>query len=251
MNNMPPYARPLSEHISRAHAGGVSDRTTPADAAGDALNVLVVDADPDTRAVYRRELLAAGLRVFDATDGRDALVQVYSQRPHAIVVDATLPYIDGLQLCALLRQDPATAGIRIVVVTNDGTPERVQRIRTRGADTVIVKPLQADVLVSAVRQRNGDGLLPHPRHSRAEILIAVPPAARRIAKVRARERYVTQRPPALPPRLRCPVCDAELQYDRSHVGGVSDRHPEQWDYFVCATHGVFHYRQRTRRLRAV
>ena len=251
MNGMPPYAGPLSDHLLRAHAGGVSDRATQADAVHDALSVLIADADPETRAVYRGELLAAGLRVFDAADGRDALVQLYTQRPHAIVVDATLPYIDGLQLCGLLRHDPAAAGIRIVVVTNDGTAERVRRIRARGADLVMVKPIPAAALASAVRQRDGDGLPPHPRNGRAESLAAVPPAARRLAKVRARERYVTQRPPTLPPRLRCPVCDVELQYDRSHVGGVSDRHPEQWDYFVCATHGAFQYRQRTRRLRAV
>jgi hypothetical protein len=41
-----------------------------------------------------------------------------------------------------------------------------------------------------------------------------------------------------------------LQYDCSHVGGVSARHPEQWDYFLCAKHGAFQYRHRTRKLRA-
>jgi CheY-like chemotaxis protein len=240
--------RSFAEYISRRGVESISDSTPHAHAADDILTVLVADADPDARAAYRGELIAAGLRVFDATDGRDALVQLYSQRPHAVVADARLPYIDGLQLCALLRDDPAMAGIRIVVVTGDGTPDRVQRIRGRGADAVIVKPIPVDALASAVCQRNGDGRL--PGNGRGDGLGTVRPA-RRVAKVRARERYVTQHPPAMPPQLRCPACDAELQYDRSHVGGVSDRHPEQWDYFVCATHGTFQYRQRTRRLRAV
>jgi CheY-like chemotaxis protein len=250
MNTLPERVRSFAGQTSRGDVENVRNAPSP-ETPDHALTVLVVDPDPDARAIYRSELIAAGLRVFDATDGREALVRLYGQRPHAVVVNAMLPYIDGLQLCALLREDPATAGIRIVVVTSDGTPGRVARIRGRGADAVIVKPVPPDTLASAVCQSDPDGLLPQARDTRGAALADVPPAVRRIVKVRARERYVTQHPPARPPRLRCPACDLELQYDRSHVGGVSDRHPEQWDYFVCATHGAFQYRQRTRRLRAV
>lgn len=45
------------------------------------------------------------------------------------------------------------------------------------------------------------------------------------------------------------LCDRELRYLRSHVGGVSIKHSEQWDHFVCPTGcGRFEYRVRTRRL---
>jgi hypothetical protein len=40
-------------------------------------------------------------------------------------------------------------------------------------------------------------------------------------------------------------------YEHSHVGGVSQRHPEQWDYYRCSACGRFQYRQRTRKLRRV
>ena len=53
-------------------------------------------------------------------------------------------------------------------------------------------------------------------------------------------------------RLVCPNCDRPLQYVRSHVGGVSARLSEQWDYYTChGACGTFQYRQRTRRLRRV
>jgi CheY-like chemotaxis protein len=211
--------------------------------AGVAGPVLVADASADTRDMYGLALAASGVPVIFAADGRDALVQIYRVMPAAIVVDLTLPFIDAPQLCALLRNDPATAALRIVVVTGD--PTRAPWILTRGADEVLIKPLPLDALIAAVR-RESDAVerrVGRPASENERM------GRKRVAKVRAHERYVTRQPPLLPPPLKCPLCDISLQYDRSHVGGVSDRHPEQWDSFVCATHGVFQYRHRTRKLR--
>jgi hypothetical protein len=62
----------------------------------------------------------------------------------------------------------------------------------------------------------------------------------------------TVAPPTEPPSLVCPECDRLLRYRRSHIGGVSSRYSEQWDYFECeAGCGSFQYRQRTRKLRKV
>jgi hypothetical protein len=71
-----------------------------------------------------------------------------------------------------------------------------------------------------------------------------------MSRVRAFQRFKTTTPPLEPPELVCPACDHKLQYQGSHLGGVSDRHPEQWDEFRCAACGPFEYRQRTRKLRA-
>src|SRR4051794_33729996 len=84
-----------------------SDRRSVADLASlhtNALHgrtILVADADPDTRELYRVCLQAAGAKVCDALDGRDALAKTYSERPDGIVVDVQLPFIDGLELCRL------------------------------------------------------------------------------------------------------------------------------------------------------
>ena len=58
---------------------------------------------------------------------------------------------------------------------------------------------------------------------------------------------ITTDPPAFPPLLRCPSCDARLQYVRSYLAGTR-LHPEQWDDYVCSRCGRFEYRQRTRKL---
>jgi hypothetical protein len=62
-------------------------------------------------------------------------------------------------------------------------------------------------------------------------------------------RELTMTPPLVPPALTCPSCDRALTYHVSQIGGVSERHPEQWDYFWCSRCGAFQYRQRTRKLR--
>jgi CheY-like chemotaxis protein len=205
---------------------------------------LVVDADDDAREMYRHALAGDGWSVHQAADGRDALVQVYRLRPHTVLLDARLPYIDGQQLCALLRGDHSIGSLRIVATVSDGSPETVHRFRERGADEVFLKPVSIDVLVSAMRA-------PADTPASAPAVEAVLAASSRsLAKVRAHDRYVSTKPPQPPPNLRCPHCDAVLQYECSHVGGVSARHPEQWDYYLCSKHGEFQYRHRTRKLRA-
>jgi hypothetical protein len=89
--------------------------------------------------------------------------------------------------------------------------------------------------------------------ARAESTIEISNAApRRTMLSRVHARHDTIDPLALPPSLVCSTCDQPLRYLRSHVGGVSVRHPEQWDYFECvAGCGAYQYRPRTRKLRRV
>jgi hypothetical protein len=65
-------------------------------------------------------------------------------------------------------------------------------------------------------------------------------------------RFATTVPPVSPPGLVCPSRDHTLTYGESYVGGVSDRHPEQWDHYTCpGSCGAFQYRHRTRKLRRI
>jgi hypothetical protein len=76
------------------------------------------------------------------------------------------------------------------------------------------------------------------------------PTERRTALSRAHLRGDTTTPPVPPPALVCPVCDQPLHYLKSHIGGVSARHAEQWDDYECVGGcGTFEHRQRTRKLR--
>jgi len=220
--------------------------------------VLIADADAETRALYRDAFARAGCDVVEAADGRDALAKAFPTPPSLVVTELTLPFVNGYALCDLLRRDPLTAGVPILVVTGAQSVERAEGI---GVDALLIKPTAPDSLVREARR-----LLATPRalysasslargHSTAHEEQSVDRLApsrtqRGVSYAKAHQRFTTTSPPKSPPALSCPSCDRALKYEKSHVGGVSDRHPEQWDYFVCPSRcGVFQYRQRTRRVR--
>jgi CheY-like chemotaxis protein len=221
--------------------------------------VLIADGDAETRTLYCQAFAAAGCDVVEATDGRDALAKAFPSPPSLVITELTLAFVNGYTLCDILRRDPLTAGVPILVVTAAHAAERVGGI---GVDALLLKPTAPDSLVREARR-----LLATPRALRAASGVAqVAPIAhhqqsadlraskphRGISYAKAHQRFTTASPPKSPPVLSCPSCDRTLKYEQSHVGGVSDRHAEQWDYFVCPGRcGVFQYRQRTRRVRRV
>jgi CheY-like chemotaxis protein len=224
------------------------------------LRVLVADADEDTRSLYRELLERDGCEVMEATDGRQALAQAVAQpRPAFILTETRLPFLDGFSLCQLLRNDPDTCDIRILVVTADGFPDQIERARRAGADAVLVKPVSVETVIAESRR-----LIEHSHHLRwaseaiydqaAERVKSSASLLERVARktfVKAHHRYETSKPPLAPPDLRCPSCDRLLKYERSYLGGVSEKNSEQWDYYSCEHCGTYQYRHRTRKLRTV
>jgi len=223
------------------------------------LRVLVADPDGDTRSLYRQMLALAGHDIIEAADGRDALVKALETPPHFVVTETRLPIMDGYALCEILRQDRLTHAVPILVVTSEGRAERLARVRAAGASAVLVKPVKIDAILDQMKRLiessggSGNGQAAAPP-------IGTPPPRVDVAKdvggrvrttlSKTHQRFDTTAPPATPPLLHCPGCDAALTYQYSHIGGVSSRHPEQWDYYLCPRScGTFEYRQRTRRVR--
>jgi two-component system, cell cycle response regulator DivK len=232
---------------------------------------LLVDRDPDTRAMYAECMKLGAWEVEEASDGREALAKAIASRPNVIVMETSLPGMSGYDLCTILKRDSATNTIPILVVTSDPFAENLARVQRAGADSVLVKPCRPELLLAevtrlaalvaksaelrsksaATRDRvhqalaRSDELLTRSRANTTKL-------TKRLTLSRALHRHDTITPPIPPPSLICPVCDQVLTYLRSHIGGVSERHPEQWDYFECPVGcGTFQYRERTRRLRKV
>jgi CheY-like chemotaxis protein len=224
--------------------------------------VLVADPDVESHPLYAYALGLGESDITHVTDGRDALVKVL-EYPFALVITETqLPFIDGYALCELIRNDPATRTIPIMVVTSDSRPASLKRALQAGADVALGKPWSPEDVLSEARrlllgshelrdrsnrvwprlaaQREKSPSMPDPGHASTR------------TNSRRHRRYETTQPSIAPPALRCPECDGSLQYKYSQVGGVSARDPEQWDYYTCSTQcGRFQYRQRTRMLRPV
>jgi DNA-binding response OmpR family regulator len=187
--------------------------------------LLVADAEDDATSLYRESLWLAGCEVVDAAGGRDALVKALVRPPTVVIIETRLPLFDGQALCEVLRRDSTTRTVLILVVTTETRPAELERARAAGADAVLVKPVCPDALLDEIQRLLTRS---HYRHSES----------------------ATHR--AHPPELLCPSCNRWLAYEHSHSGGINDRHPEQWDYYVCsASCGTFQYRQRTRKLRRV
>ena len=213
-------------------------------------SVLVADADDDTRALYCDVLAAAGYRVIEASDGRDALAKALVEPPTLIVTEATLPLVSGYALCEIVRRDPATATVPVLVITADSRAVQGLHAKRAGADHVLVKPVDIDIVLKEVRR-----LIEKAADGPAAAADAPPTAAapgrtghgRSLSK--SWVRFTTTTPPISPLPFVCPGCDRPLTYGRSHVGGVTERQREQWDEYLCGNCGVFQYRHRTRKLR--
>src|SRR5688572_17563558 len=79
--------------------------------------ILVVDDEPDALEILGFKLKEAGFIPLFAKDGSRALAAARDERPALIVLDLMLPEVDGLEVCKILRRDPATASIPILMLT--------------------------------------------------------------------------------------------------------------------------------------
>jgi CheY-like chemotaxis protein len=226
--------------------------------------VLLVDRDDDTRRMYAEYLKIDAWRVDEAGDGREALAKAISTRPDIVVTETRLPGINGFDLCDLLRRDVTTSRIPIVVVTADAYRTELEHAKSAGADSVLTKPCLPEHLArelrrvletSATLRERSDavrGKLAGQLARAQEVVGRSQEVRRRYTLKRVHQRGDTINPPIVPPILLCPTCDRALVYQRSHLGGVSSKHPEQWDYYDCPGGcGTFQYRPRTRKVRKV
>jgi len=113
--------------------------------------ILVVDDEPDALELVSFNLKAAGYDVVTADDGTDALKKARQHGPDLILLDVMLPEVDGLEVCKLLRRDPATATVPVIMLTaKAGEIDRVLGLEL-GADDYVTKPFSPRELVLRVK----------------------------------------------------------------------------------------------------
>lgn len=114
--------------------------------------ILVVDDEPDAVELAAFNLRAAGYEVATAADGNEALKKARSILPQLIVLDLMLPEVDGLEVCKILRRDPATQAIPILMLTAKAAEiDRVLGLEL-GADDYVTKPFSVRELVLRVKR---------------------------------------------------------------------------------------------------
>jgi two-component system phosphate regulon response regulator PhoB len=121
--------------------------------------ILVVDDEPDALELIEFNFKAAGLEVITAADGAEALRKARAVLPSLVVLDLMLPEVDGLEVCKLLRHDPLTANLPIIMLTAKAAEiDRVLGLEL-GADDYVTKPFSPRELVLRVK-----GLLRRGQH---------------------------------------------------------------------------------------
>jgi len=113
--------------------------------------ILVVDDEPETVELVRFNLNQAGYDIATAADGAEALKKTRALLPSLIVLDLMLPEMDGLEVCKMLRRDPATTAIPIIMLTAKAAEiDRVLGLEL-GADDYLTKPFSPRELVLRVK----------------------------------------------------------------------------------------------------
>jgi len=110
------------------------------------LHLLVVDDDPNLRALLRTSFEVAGIEVDEADSARSAATKIASRHPDVIVLDVAMPQVDGITLCRGLKSDPFTRHIPIVLLTGDPVAESTGK--QAGADAFLRKPFSPLALLT-------------------------------------------------------------------------------------------------------
>ncbi len=113
-------------------------------------NVLAVDDIPLNLLLVQKMLAKFNFEMRTAANGQMALDAVAAKKPDLILLDLMMPGIDGFEVIRRLREDPATADIRIVILSALNSNEDVVKGFNMGADDFIMKPIIMEKLLACV-----------------------------------------------------------------------------------------------------
>jgi two-component system chemotaxis response regulator CheY len=120
-----------------------------------AYNILIVDDSNVIRKVMRKTLgltpIAFG-EIFDAEHGLQALEILKHHWVDLVFLDINMPVMDGMQFMEALRADPATKDTKVVIVSTEGSKERIERLRELGAKRYLRKPVTPEQIVEVINE---------------------------------------------------------------------------------------------------
>ena len=114
--------------------------------------ILVVDDYDDAREMYAEYLVFCGFRVAEARNGNEALDQAFAVQPDLILMDLSLPGMDGWEATRQLKADERTKHIPVVALTGHALAGASEGAKKAGCDSFVTKPCLPDDLVVEVRR---------------------------------------------------------------------------------------------------
>jgi two-component system, OmpR family, alkaline phosphatase synthesis response regulator PhoP len=113
--------------------------------------ILIVEDDENIQQLVGYNLAKSGFQVLYAGNGEQALASVKRELPDLVVLDIMLPTLNGFEVCKILRKDPQTKTLPIIMLTAKGEENDVTAGLDLGADDYITKPFSPKILVSRIK----------------------------------------------------------------------------------------------------
>jgi CheY-like chemotaxis protein len=114
--------------------------------------VLVVEDHEDTRFLLRTVLEMHGYRVSEAADGEEGVHVACSVHPSLVIMDATLPRLDGIAATRRIRSDSALKGVPVVFLSGNTQPDFRAAAFDAGGTDYLIKPIALDALISVLER---------------------------------------------------------------------------------------------------
>lgn len=120
--------------------------------------ILIADDEPNIVISLEFLLEREGYRVLVARDGQDALDAMARKQPDLVLLDVMLPRLSGYDVCQRIRDNPAWAGVKVLMLTARGREVEIAKGLALGADAYVTKPFSTrDLLQQIRRYLGGDG----------------------------------------------------------------------------------------------
>ena len=114
--------------------------------------LLLVEDNEDNRIIYATVLRHLGYQVIEAQDGVQAIALARSEHPALILMDISIPELDGWEATRILREDPSTRSIPIIALTAHALSDDRERAAEVGFNSYLAKPIEPRAVVAEVRR---------------------------------------------------------------------------------------------------
>ena len=102
-------------------------------------NILIIEDDAFLRDLIAKKLSSSGFRISEAIDGETGIKKIKDEKPDLILLDLLLPNMDGFELLSKIKQIPATSSIPVIILSNLGQKEDVDKGLKLGAVDYLIK----------------------------------------------------------------------------------------------------------------
>jgi len=129
--------------------------------------ILFIEDDAFLRSLIGKKLSAAGFRPTEAVDGQTGFKKAKEEKPDLILLDLLLPAPDGFEILSKLKNDTTTSSIPVIILSNLGQKEDVDRGLSLGADDYLIKaqftPEEIIVKIKETLKKNNSDFIPAPK----------------------------------------------------------------------------------------